>query len=170
MPTGKYITKDVLDRWTKQHVVDGLSAPEIAKLEGLKASTVFGALKRLGVHVKRRTKSPRCAFSVNRPDASKAERFRVWNLRHNYDMTLEDFDRMVVAQGGCCAICKRLPSEVVGHRGPLHIDHDHEAGVVRGLLCHQCNTSIGKMQDDPGRLRAAADYIEFHRAPARKAA
>lgn len=61
-----------------------------------------------------------------------------------------------------CDICGSIDS---GARGkPFRIDHCHETGIVRGLLCHPCNIAIGSMKDDPERLRAAADYVEKYRA------
>lgn len=42
----------------------------------------------------------------------------------------------------------------------LHIDHDHETGKVRGVLCHGCNLALGNVEDSPARLRALADYLE----------
>ena len=39
-------------------------------------------------------------------------------------------------------------------------DHHHTAGTFRGILCHQCNVALGMMQDDPLRLRLAAEYVE----------
>jgi hypothetical protein len=44
----------------------------------------------------------------------------------------------------------------------LHIDHDHETGEVRGLLCYSCNVALGASREDPARLRALADFIEGH--------
>jgi len=66
-------------------------------------------------------------------------------------------------QGGVCALCA-APFRGWG-RGDrrLMVDHDHETGGVRGLLCGDCNTAIGRFGDDPVRLRAAAEYIERFR-------
>lgn len=80
---------------------------------------------------------------------------RVQNLRL-YGLTPDDYQRMLVAQGGTCAVCNGTnPS---GRR--LAVDHDHGGGAVRGLLCLACNRGIGALSDDPARLRAAAEYLE----------
>lgn len=142
------------------HQHQGLSCVEIAQAEGASDSTVLGALKRRGAYVSRRTKSPRCTHTVTSPDATLSERRRVYALRYGYGITIEQHDAMLVAQGGVCAICKGPP---VGIGNRLHVDHDHATGVVRGLLCSNCNTSLGKMNDDPERLRAAAAYLEARR-------
>jgi hypothetical protein len=64
-------------------------------------------------------------------------------------------DVMLEAQGGVCAICQAAPA--------AHVDHDHETGAVRALLCFNCNGGLGQFKDDPEVLRAAADYVEEHR-------
>lgn len=69
-------------------------------------------------------------------------------------MTLFDFDEMVLAQNGVCAICGSAPN---GH--PLHVDHDHTTGAVRGLLCQQCNTGLGNFRDDIALLDRAMQYL-----------
>lgn len=97
---------------------------------------------------------------------------RIWNannrdtrrngiLKRQYGMTLADYRERFAAQGGLCAICGS-PEKLTrnGRLLPLAVDHDHESGFVRGLLCVDCNVSLGKMHDDPRLLRAAADYIE----------
>ncbi len=70
-----------------------------------------------------------------------------------YGLTLMEFSNMVLAQEGACAVCN-CPME------KPHVDHDHETGVVRGLLCELCNRGIGHFKDDPRLLRAAAAYLE----------
>jgi hypothetical protein len=93
---------------------------------------------------------------------------RASDLKRRLGMTTEQYDAMLAAQDGTCAICGRPETMIhrVGRVPRLAVDHDHKTGVVRGLLCGNCNHGLGKFQDDPARLRAAADYIERHRARA----
>lgn len=62
---------------------------------------------------------------------------------------------MLREQDGLCDICRKA--------SPTAIDHDHDTGKVRALLCNRCNTGIGMLGDDPEVLRAAANYIERHK-------
>lgn len=78
-------------------------------------------------------------------------------LLHKYGITMDDYDAMLVAQGGRCAIC---PATRPGGRGAWHVDHNHDTGDVRGLLCSNCNRGMGLLGDDPEVLRAAAAYLE----------
>jgi hypothetical protein len=77
-------------------------------------------------------------------------------LKHKYKMSLEDYERMLKAQGGVCAICYQ--PNPGGKR--LAVDHDHATGRVRGLLCQACNLALGFMRDNAARLNAAAYYLE----------
>lgn len=80
-------------------------------------------------------------------------------FEREYGITFQDFDVMFAAQDGRCVIC----SEEFGERKP-HVDHCHATGMARGLLCYKCNVGLGSFEDNPERLRAAAKYIEAHRA------
>lgn len=94
--------------------------------------------------------------------ASKdAERRRNKDTRRNrdfkqkYGITLADYDRMFEDQGGMCAICFGPPKS--GRR--MAVDHDHETGAIRGLLCNTCNLAIGHLRDDPMVVASAAVYL-----------
>ncbi len=63
-------------------------------------------------------------------------------------------------QDGCCAICGSGVELGERSSGTGVVDHDHESGLIRALLCKDCNTGIGHLKDNPDILRAAADYIE----------
>jgi len=84
------------------------------------------------------------------------ERIRAGNLRRNFGISMEQYDEMTLNQGGVCAICEGKCK--TGKY--LAVDHNHESGKVRGLLCYVCNTSIGKFKDSPELLRRAAGYLE----------
>lgn len=77
---------------------------------------------------------------------------------HNYGMDAEAYQQMLVGQRGVCVICHRPSLD----GKPLRVDHSHATGRVRALLCHPCNVSLGLMQDNPDRLRAAAAFLEQH--------
>lgn len=78
-------------------------------------------------------------------------------------LTFDDY-RMLRdrARDGLCEICggppDRAPSDAF--EATLHIDHDHETGAVRGLLCYKCNLAVGLFKNSPDLLRAAALYLE----------
>ncbi len=72
-----------------------------------------------------------------------------------YGLEPEDYDAMLEQQGGLCAICKR---ECVTGRA-LHVDHDHNTGRVRGLLCHKCNSGLGQFGDSLDVIRSALTYL-----------
>lgn len=75
---------------------------------------------------------------------------------HKYGITLEDYDDLLQEQEFKCGVCKRHVSEL---SQPLFVDHDHTTGVVRGLLCIRCNTSIGGLGDSIDGLLAAIEYL-----------
>lgn len=70
-------------------------------------------------------------------------------------LSVEQYDRMLVEQGGVCKICGRPPKSK-----RLSVDHNHRTGAIRGLLCWKCNTGIGWFREDVAALRKAADYLE----------
>lgn len=76
-------------------------------------------------------------------------------LKRNYGITLKDYDNMLNAQNGGCAICDRKPNPGKN----LHIDHCHATGRVRGLLCHQCNWFLGTVDAEPDILSRLPLYL-----------
>lgn len=95
-----------------------------------------------------------------------ARKRRVWTRSarlRQYGMTEADYNALLSGQGGGCAICGTTEAGAGG--GQLPVDHDHETGEVRGLLCHNCNSGLGRFGDDPDRLIAAASYLLVRRSP-----
>lgn len=79
-------------------------------------------------------------------------------------MTLDQYDEMLSQQGGKCAICRTDNNQIIrGKLAPLHIDHDHLTGKIRGLLCGCCNTALGKFRDDEDILTRAIAYLSKNR-------
>jgi len=87
-------------------------------------------------------------FLAARPGFHEAK----W-LRKAYGMTVEERDTLLASQGGRCAICGAYDVEV------WHVDHCHDSGTVRGMLCPPCNLGLGHFHDDPARLKAAIIYL-----------
>jgi hypothetical protein len=71
-----------------------------------------------------------------------------------YGITAEQADTLLNRQGGKCAICHEAST------GQWNIDHCHDSGAVRGVLCSPCNTGIGCLGDDPALLHRAIEYLE----------
>ena len=80
-----------------------------------------------------------------------------------YGISPKRFDAMYIAQEGRCRICWE-PVEATR----MHVDHNHNSGTVRGLLCAGCNLGLGHFRENPSALRAAAIYIDRANARDRK--
>ena len=94
-------------------------------------------------------------------EADNADRVREQRRRgdiRRYGIEPEDYDRMLLEQNGVCAIC--LDHEPV-QRHSLHVDHCHETGRVRGLLCGRCNRALGMFKDDVEVMARAINYIQM---------
>lgn len=104
-----------------------------------------------------------CHNQITRRNRDKKGGARNYHLRRRYGITAEHFDRMLaeqgggppadegVAGGGVCAICTEAPAE--------HVDHDHETGRVRGLLCFNCNGALGQFRDRTDLMLQAVAYL-----------
>lgn len=75
------------------------------------------------------------------------------HLVRKYSLTLEGYETLFTKQDGRCAICGRTQKRA------FDVDHDHKTGIVRGLLCTNCNRMVGHAHDDPERLEKAARYL-----------
>jgi hypothetical protein len=83
---------------------------------------------------------------------AKSMKRRDWLLKRQYGISLEEYDRMVEEQDGCCNICNRRVDKLV-------VDHDHVTGKVRALLCNKCNLLIGFAKDNPKVILQATAYL-----------
>jgi hypothetical protein len=93
-----------------------------------------------------------------RPEKKRAD--REGHLKRKYGITLQDYEVMLFVQYGGCLLCGDAPPE----NGSLHVDHDHDTGEVRGLLCVSCNNALGAFKDSREILERAIAYLD--RSPA----
>lgn len=112
--------------------------------------------------------------TIERPD--HASRQREWrrrnpdrtknyHMRRSFGITLDDYNAMAEAQGHVCAICGR-PETSKGQNGTaqdLAVDHCHDGGKIRGLLCSFCNRGLGFFEDDIDRIKSAIRYVRKHK-------
>lgn len=96
--------------------------------------------------------------------AANPERVKLSRRRRHfltkYGLALEEYEALLVAQHNRCAACD---DELVGR---CHLDHCHETGKIRGVLCSGCNVALGHVKDDIKRLMALIRYLEKNRAHA----
>lgn len=98
----------------------------------------------------------RCILCIQK-DPRKDLSSRASNLKRWYGITLAEYDRLLVQQNYCCAICN-IPQEKLSRR--LDIDHNHKSGQVRGLLCSSCNTTLGKINEDIPTAESLVSYLK----------
>lgn len=99
-----------------------------------------------------------CVNCYQKTRDSYREKYAEQNLKKSLrkaGLSREAYDALLERQDGKCAICGSDPNG----QGRLHIDHDHNTGRARGLLCSNCNPGLGYFKDDPELLGRAARYL-----------
>ncbi len=89
-----------------------------------------------------------------------------YKLLKTYKISLEHYNSLYASQNYACAICKTHEDYMDRKKGikrSLAVDHDHETGHVRGLLCHRCNTAIGLFNDAFTTVESALNYLRHHK-------
>lgn len=81
-------------------------------------------------------------------------RINLYMLKYRYGLTAQEFEEMKEAQGQACALCSSTQK--------LCVDHDHTTSRVRGLLCHFCNSMLGRFKDDRAQLAEGAARIQTY--------
>lgn len=108
-----------------------------------------------------------CKWVETKPNQDRAVYAKQWrkdnpdkvknnDLRTRFNITLEDYNIMYENQNGCCAICNK---HSIDEKQALAVDHCHDTGKVRGLLCKQCNMGIGSLKDSTELLKKAITYL-----------
>ena len=97
---------------------------------------------------RRRASNPQHVYAIERRS----------KLKQQYGISVEEYDAMLVAQGGGCGICGA--TEPGGRTKYFPVDHCHTTGVVRGLLCTKCNRGLGLFNDSTDRMERAVKYLK----------
>ena len=85
---------------------------------------------------------------------------RNYDLQRSYSITTAGYNELLESQGGKCKICGVPQNTLTGHKKNLCVDHDHNTGKIRGIICDKCNRGIGLLNDSEETLRAALSYLE----------
>jgi hypothetical protein len=85
------------------------------------------------------------------------ERDKSYNLKRKFNMTIEQYNTLLESQGGKCACC---PKEKSSNGKSLAVDHCHVTGKIRGLLCNECNTSLGLLKEDITIMSNLIQYLQ----------
>lgn len=85
------------------------------------------------------------------------------NLKFYYGITLEQYNTLFDSQSGVCAVCG-FPETVLykGTLTSLAVDHNHQTGKIRGLLCQSCNVALGHLKENPVIIKSLLEYINRH--------
>lgn len=119
-------------------------------------------------YAEKKRRSERLSRQTPEGRAENRRRVREWRLKYPeraketrlqsaYGISSDQLGTMLALQDGRCAIC-RTPADDL--KKGLAIDHNHETGQVRGLLCNNCNTALGLLKDSPELMGRAAAYVE----------
>lgn len=104
-----------------------------------------------------------CSKECQQKSEPVSEGKRKYSLKSKFNITRKEYKRMLEAQKGVCFICgNKEVWKVNGKVKNLAVDHDHESGKIRGLLCQRCNQGLGHFQDDTDRMQSAINYLKSH--------
>lgn len=110
------------------------------------------------------SKEQRRHYAKKNPDRMSRNAYR-WRLKKYYGLTLEEYEKKLIAQNGLCAICQQPETTVLKKSLiRLAVDHSHKTGKVRDLLCANCNAALGFLNEDILKFQAAIAYLRKHGA------
>lgn len=136
-----------------------LSCMECKPLEKFhKHKSYFRGYKRVCKECDARTKKQRRALEDKEVLRRKS---KIGHLKKEYGLSLEEFETKIKQQGNRCAICDKEFNLEGRYAGP-YVDHNHNTGAVRDLLCFECNSGLGRFKDDAALVKRALLYLERH--------
>ena len=103
-----------------------------------------------------------CSQACKAAERRESGQQREQHLQRKFGISASDYDRILAEQGGGCALCGVKPEELTAgrYRTYLHVDHCHDTGKVRGLLCPEHNLLLGRLGDRPEMFRKILAYLE----------
>lgn len=106
--------------------------------------------------------SPKAPSELYCSDKCKDEAISSRYLEKTYGITIDEYNTLLEEQDNRCAICggEGFLMDNDRHKVKLVVDHDHNTGVIRGLLCHNCNRAIGLFHDNVNDLESAIKYLK----------
>jgi len=105
---------------------------------------------------------PRVKERINKYNRAHPEKRRLLDLRVKYNIDPSTLMDKMNNQLGCCALCEKTLVDVNSSKS-YHVDHDHDTGVVRGLLCARCNSLVGTVENDPEILKRIEEYLNHYK-------
>ena len=113
----------------------------------------------------RKTQCKKCEWKIRKDSSDYNTKKKKYNeeyhLNKKYGLTVEGRKELLISQNHKCAICGI--DEVEAKRGKLLVDHNHETGQVRELLCHNCNVLIGHCKESEDILLKSIQYLRKHK-------
>jgi len=153
-----YVEKTV-DQFNKQSV-----RPDGLDIKCKSCSREFHAKRYKDPAIRKKLLGAGARWRERNPDADADK-----TLRRKYGITLEQYNELYELQGGVCALCKKGETTKRRKKGEgrerLAVDHCHDTGRVRGLLCFKCNTAIGSLGDTEEDARRVVEYLSKSKVP-----
>lgn len=162
-----YYTNEIGNRYGKLLVIKGTENDRFGHARWLCQCDCGEKVVR-GASYLRKKKFSSCGCNrtpLKSNESQKDRRKRDFGLQRQYGITLEEYEVCWVAQQGRCHICKLQMTEPRPQKGQASttvvVDHDHETGKMRALLCKKCNTGLGFFNDNVDLLQKAIKYLEI---------
>lgn len=160
-PVYRETKKAISRQWWATHRARGVAAQRARYAANREAMRAHSKVRRADPVRRERARLKAAEWRAKHPGRDRRAAERASYLKCAYGLSTQAFEAMVSNQDGRCAIC-----DTTMKNNWRCIDHDHQTGQIRALLCNPCNCVLGLAKDDPAILRAAAVYLEHHRAAA----
>lgn len=167
---GKEVCEAWKDLWVFVADVGDTRPSERHRMARLDGASLFGPTNFYWREPSSTTKGPeaRASLAAYQKQYRAANLRKAWNsnLQKYYGITADQYERMLEEQGHVCASCEGPETSVdpvTNKIRRLAVDHCHDTGAVRGLLCSSCNTGLGAFKDRIDLLEKGLRYLRKHK-------